>query len=1055
MNYWNNLRFFDKKGQYLNFDYNSDIDLWTGEIILDQISVNLFEVFQLFILEEVKLNGFNTTQYTFPVSKEASSGFTWECGWLEEDPIEFKFFQYDKTKLVSNSSSLVEPVTQGPDVEFLDGLNIKLNESNFVSLNSGNDYTTVNSINSSPLELNISFSAETEDTFKRTLYIKDNLTCKNIAEIVISAESIGEDIRFKTMIENFGYKLLESDSSIFRDTELFEALPNVDYVNIKRKEILLEGHNIYPFIGSYKGVLNAIKFFGYDKLKIVELWKNINPSSTKFGKYIESKPIDFLQQKISYNDKTFTLPNANFKKTSLFKLVYRFNSIVPESFTADGLPVTNEEFDYSLGETLVKLFGLKRKLENEFLPFSSRIIDIVGEGDFFIGHQVINNFGRSDISHINVGIPVTFDIFPSKYNLIHDLRNFNEFLETTGIPKNMVMGPIESGYSFQKFPLGPRQKTLNGLPTDGENILISDIADLFVSYFSNYAPNINQVGDTYQGTSKYLPDKEGIPVGSPIILKNTSFSNLSWSNVNSSWEELNNANKYYDIFVNILDITVNTTYTLTDQKTNESVSYTSIGGDTLTDVRNGLLTEIQQRKNSLVDPWVFYQFTENEESGVVGIKIFGEDPNRFTTSTSDNSIRFVKTVAADVNIYAWENIISGQYIEMEWSIYKPVTAESPAFNLTVRDSISDIENLPIVLPYVGTYQVELRLIDAFNNISSNIFEDAIIVEPKEVDFSGWFQSRKETYTWNSEGEYKWKEHGAIWDLPIEPSVKVDDAKLKLYESLDRVNAILNNFGVNSSDFHLINFQSNGEKSILGPYYWNNLDDGYWKDTHHLWWNMTDITGDSPTYFEFKEIPINSVFKIETVNNKIGSHTFGSTQLSLQQAVTELNASSDKIIRNYVYNIVYDANLDEQIIQAVAKNYGSRHDIKSVGFYDSNDVLLVNEEITGNIINENPIIYKLNNHKQSNPTWSTVKFIDQGLTLPPLTWIMFTYDDCKINGKKNPKWKITNTTTGNEIVFESRYLTYLFKSKGKYSIELELTDTNGNKYIKSRNIVIIK
>ena len=30
---------------------------------------------------------------------------------------------------------------------------------------------------------------------------------------------------------------------------------------------MLEGSNIYPFIGAYKGLINAIKFFGYDTLK--------------------------------------------------------------------------------------------------------------------------------------------------------------------------------------------------------------------------------------------------------------------------------------------------------------------------------------------------------------------------------------------------------------------------------------------------------------------------------------------------------------------------------------------------------------------------------------------------------------------------------------------------------------------------------------------------------------------------------------------------------------------------------------------------------------------
>ena len=37
-------------------------------------------------------------------------------------------------------------------------------------------------------------------------------------------------------------------------------------LNEKRKELMMEGSNIYPYIGSYKAIINAIKFFGYENL---------------------------------------------------------------------------------------------------------------------------------------------------------------------------------------------------------------------------------------------------------------------------------------------------------------------------------------------------------------------------------------------------------------------------------------------------------------------------------------------------------------------------------------------------------------------------------------------------------------------------------------------------------------------------------------------------------------------------------------------------------------------------------------------------------------------
>ncbi len=104
-----------------------------------------------------------------------------------------------------------------------------------------------------------------------------------------------------------------------------------------------------------------------------------------------------------------------------------------------------------------------------------------------------------------------------------------------------------------------------------------------------------------------------------------------------------------------------------------------------------------------------------------------------------------------------------------------------------------------------------------------------------------------------------------------------------------------------------------------------------------------------------------------------------------------------------------------------------------------------------------IIYKKGLHRSDNPTWNTAKFVNDGKVLPPMTWLMFVYDKCLIPGKTNPRWTIRNTSdlNGTDIYFESKYLTYLFKNPGKYQITLELTDTNGNKYKKGRNILVIK
>jgi hypothetical protein len=97
------------------------------------------------------------------------------------------------------------------------------------------------------------------------------------------------------------------------------------------------------------------------------------------------------------------------------------------------------------------------------------------------------------------------------------------------------------------------------------------------------------------------------------------------------------------------------------------------------------------------------------------------------------------------------------------------------------------------------------------------------------------------------------------------------------------------------------------------------------------------------------------------------------------------------------------------------------------------------------------------HETNNPTWNEIRFIENGKVLPKLTHITFTYDKAKIPGKDKPKWRIINNDNQeyDDIYFTGRWLTYLFKREGRYTVQLELEDSNGNINSVSKNMVIIK
>ena len=1102
---WQHLYFFDKEGDNYNMDYNSSTDMWTGDIFLPQVSIDLFEVGQLFILQKM-IDSTNTLVYTNPTFKfgyphdytdgatgdpTGTGGCGWEAEWKTVTPKELFLFQFNEDFNTGTQSALVQE-PDGPPLVRVDKLAIPLDYDDSQTISPDGYIITKNvDIRSIALQINIAFSSSDENTYKKTLQIRDKCTNTIVAEFTVWAESIEEDERLRIMTQNMGYNVIAADSTIFRDTNLKEALPDFVEINLKRKEIMMEGSNIYPFIGSYRGLINAIKFFGYNNLKVKEFWKNVNANSPQFGKYIQSNSVELFSPTVQFDDKSITLPNKNYRKTSMFSLIYRINKITPNSYTDEDLPKTEEVQDFTIEEVLIKLFGLKRKLEKEYLPLNAHIKDITAEADYFGLLEVTNTISRNDTNTIKVGINTDFKIAPSSCTYLEDLRTFNSFCLKEGaivgpaiinycnayiqplaggtwaVGANMIAGTYTPGQALPPPPIGPDVNSVLGTLQSGSTVTIQSVAGVYAAYFARYAPNLNRTQANFVPgeSSKSLPDQPGVKAGALVTLTNDSFNNITWDTVNSTWYDLNNANDFFTFDFNVQGANIGDVFKLTDTATATGVTHTVVTGDTIQTITTSLYNQVALLKTNQIDPWLWFDWSQVTNDIGPCIRCYGNDANRFVPSVtllnSASGGAYTETQLPGEILFTWNGIGSGNFTEIEWTIYKDASDVSPAYFYNIRGEIGTYGTLPITLPYVGNYNVEMKLFDLYNNISSSVKTSAICVDAKEVEYSGWYQSRKLTYTWASEGKFIWKDYGSLWDLPIEPVTTWDDETPSLYESLDRVNAILNTFGIGTStDFQLMNYQDSGKASFSGPYQWKNLNtkSSTWNNAYHLWWDMTATTGDSPGFFQFSQIEPNSYLKIVDKNGTTGTEYFDFTITTLGAAVDQLNLSTNPIINKYVYNLVMNASSSQIFVQAVARYYGVFGDFTSVDMVDVNGARIC-ESGTGVTSSAGclSIIYKSGQSISNNPTWNTAKFINDGKTLPPMTWAMFVYDKCRIVGKAEPKWTISNTTNSSvaDIYFESKYLTYLFKDPGKYMITLELTDTNGNKYKKDRNILNIK
>ena len=176
-----------------------------------------------------------------------------------------------------------------------------------------------------------------------------------IFSLSLRSESKFEDERFKKQLENFGIVIGNEEEKIFRDSDISESLPNYTLLNEKRKEMLLSNTEIFPYIGSYKAIVNMIKYFGYADMRIKEYWLNVSESkgSSKW------KMVDVPNMSQNYDNKinqSQLIPSENYKKTTYFGLFYDVNKTTG-TFDEYGIPEVEDSFEFTLEEVLIKLMS--------------------------------------------------------------------------------------------------------------------------------------------------------------------------------------------------------------------------------------------------------------------------------------------------------------------------------------------------------------------------------------------------------------------------------------------------------------------------------------------------------------------------------------------------------------------------------------------------------------------------------------------------------------------------------------------------------------------------
>jgi len=797
---------------------NAPGGFYRGAMYFDKVSAGLFENEQIFIVQEFKDGGGNSI-FGYPHSgvTGTSEPVQWRTRWHNSIygnvDVQDIIFTYQITE---NDPELEgEPsILNYPNITFP----IPVETSDSMS----DGYIITNFNLEAPVSINIALNSvnAAAEVYQRRLVVEQivGLTGgapSKILEVDFYGEIEGEDERLEVLLQNLGRSLTPSENLVFRDHDPSEPFPDFRELNVKRKELLIAGEDIFPYIGSYKGLINALRFFGYQDLRIKEYWLNIdyktnvssgnpveenqqyldslkkipysnsflideiinNPNSGKYRMVQTYGPDSDGVYRLDVSGEDTLIPSGIFKKTALFGLYYDINKVTNE-LNEFGYPVVNDAFLFSQEEVLIKLFSLKEILKRKYLPLNARIVDITGEGIYF---NVYNTKSWSDIMdriEINLGNEVDFIVNPD-FGYLEDLRNFGVRTSATSIQIPMNYGATGS------FNVSISGST--GGTSAGGALVFSSISGnnptLEITRGKSYTFNNNS------GYPFYLTTDPGLTPSDPLgVIGNGSTGGQIIINVNP--QEQNIIYYYSGVnpavlsgSINVLDASISDLVNIVlplassqQYSAPQNQSMLTAISNFYTLKQNGQIVEFQDSKwdpEQFIDPatglpWV----------NPIGMPIvleydldtweWNEMDVNWDSLYSPYSIGVTGSIPPNSNsILTWDNINFGNYNEIEWILNKNANSPGSPYNFQFRGYISDFYKLAHFVPYTGLYDVQCNIYDSNNSILRKIEKQILQVAPKLIDLKGWTRYREnEFYLWDQTIR-DWDSYDSQWIYPAE------------------------------------------------------------------------------------------------------------------------------------------------------------------------------------------------------------------------------------------------------------------------------------------------
>ena len=270
----------------------------------------------------------------------------------------------------------------------------EIDESSHIKLFDYNDISeSVNWYNSHELStdnaLNIGFTASSEGCYECLIdvFMLHDQEKTKIGEIFVECEAIGEDERFRALLGNFGILEPYTYYNVFKESDIDECYPDWQLINQKSKEMMLSYDKIFPYVGTYKALINAIKYLGYDDIYFREWYKVFNYTglnekvSVRLDINEKFDDVNLSDYIIKFDDELTSVSTNHIykKKLNQLSMIYKLNR-ENGKFDEYNIPIVENVYQHSITDVIVKLFALKRWLERNIIAVNCKIIDITGEG---------------------------------------------------------------------------------------------------------------------------------------------------------------------------------------------------------------------------------------------------------------------------------------------------------------------------------------------------------------------------------------------------------------------------------------------------------------------------------------------------------------------------------------------------------------------------------------------------------------------------------------------------------------------------------------------------